>query len=303
MSLMSIDFVSTLSSQQRAQIMQLCTAAEAVDPVRPLNEAAMLGLAEPAGQHALLQVGTELAGYGFFDRRDAQLFVAPEFRGHGHGSQLAAAMQARWRPAGWWSFGTLPAAARLADKLDLQPVRRLAKMDCELDDVKQSPAPQLPAGYELVSYQDDDLDALVEVNAAAFKDHPEQGRMTASDAQRRMSQAWFQAKDLLLAKTADGEFAAFHWTKLEAEVGEIYVIAVAPKFARHGLGRALLNAGLHHLQRRGARRVELYVEQNNAPVVRLYQTAGFEITNLDTNYAPISGSNDQPRPSNDELIR
>lgn len=293
---MTIDFGSELSETQRTAVQALCAQATHADQVRPLNEAALLAVdGSSAAEHGLLSAEYQpnLLGYAQFDGRDVQLLIAPAYRGQGLGRELAHAVQRRWQPQGWWSFGTLAPAARLAERLELRAVRELAKMTMTLTEVP--PMPDFGADFELTTFTEEDLAALVAVNARAFATHPEQGQMDVADARRRMAQDWFEPSDLLLLRTNDGQLAGFHWTKLEADIGEVYVIAVDPDFAGQGLGRQLLNAGLRHLQQRDARVVELYVEKNNTQVVRLYQTSGFQITNLDTNYAPMSY--DQPRQS------
>ena len=89
--------------------------------------------------------------------------------------------------------------------------------------------------------------AWVEVNAAAFADHPEQGRMTVDDLQQRSEQPWFDPLGFFLAER-DGELLGFHWTKVHADddgaarsMGEVYVVGVRPD----GAG-ARARQGAHH---------------------------------------------------------
>jgi mycothiol synthase len=72
----------------------------------------------------------------------------------------------------------------------------------------------------------------------------------------------------------------YNWLKIEPDAeppaaGEIYVIGVAPEASAHGLGRALMTAGLARLRERGCHAAELYVEGDNAPAVHLYRALGF----------------------------
>jgi mycothiol synthase len=62
-------------------------------------------------------------------------------------------------------------------------------------------------------------------------------------------------------------------------LGEIYVIAVHPRFSGKGLGRALTIAGLTHLQRAGISTGMLHVDADNERAVNLYKSLGFTITN------------------------
>ncbi|MBO1031770.1 GNAT family N-acetyltransferase, partial [Tessaracoccus sp. SD287] len=131
-----------------------------------------------------------------------------------------------------------------------------------------------------------DIDDLVEVNALAFADHPEQGRMSRQDVLDKMAEDWFDAEGLFLARDADGRLLGYHWTKIEGDVGEVYVIGVHPFEHGRGLGRYLLAIGLHHLSAaRGARVIDLYVEAANERVVTMYENAGFVEVQRDTRWA------------------
>jgi mycothiol synthase len=124
------------------------------------------------------------------------------------------------------------------------------------------------------------------VNAAAFAQHPEQGALTAEDLRSRMAQDWFNPEDLLLAIDQAGAIVGFHWMKITGSQGEVYVLGVAPEHSHQGIGRALLAAGILHMQRRGVRQAELYVEASQSRVVRMYQKNGFTVRRTDMAYAP-----------------
>ncbi len=129
-----------------------------------------------------------------------------------------------------------------------------------------------------------DEHAWLAANAAAFAEHPEQGRMTLADLRARESEPWFDPGGLLLAER-DGTLVGFVWTKLVGPVGEIYAVGVVPRAQGAGLGRALTLAGLDHLRRHGAHRAELFTDADNAPAVHLYETIGFVVDRTDTQYA------------------
>jgi len=74
----------------------------------------------------------------------------------------------------------------------------------------------------------------------------------------------------------------FHWTKVhppgdvgDEPVGEVYVLGIAPEGQGLGLGRGLTDLGLAHLRSRGLRQVLLYVDEDNAAAVHLYESRGF----------------------------
>jgi mycothiol synthase len=84
--------------------------------------------------------------------------------------------------------------------------------------------------------------------------------------------------------------AGFHWTKVHAPadaspaIGEVYVVGVDPGEQGTGLGRALTLAGLHYLQERGLAEAMLYVDEDNAPAIRLYEALGFTRRRTDAMY-------------------
>jgi len=126
-----------------------------------------------------------------------------------------------------------------------------------------------------------DEQSWLEVNNAAFSWHGEQGDWDFATLQARMSEPWFDPAGFLLHER-DGRLAAFCWTKVhEANVGEIYVIAVHPDFHGHGLGRAMTIAGLRHLADTGSIAAMLYVEADNTSAVRLYESLGFQTAHTD----------------------
>jgi len=55
-------------------------------------------------------------------------------------------------------------------------------------------------------------------------------------------------------------------------------LTVDPDYRGLGYGRALLAAGLRHLQQRGARSISLGVDGGNATPLQLYRSASFEVT-------------------------
>lgn len=135
----------------------------------------------------------------------------------------------------------------------------------------------LPACHRLRRYRPDrDDEAVVEVLAAAFAGTPDAGWDRDRLAERR-SYGWFDADDLLLAEDPAGQVGGVHWTKRRGGgVGEVYVLATRPDVQGSGLGRALLRAGLHHLQDGGCGQVILWVDEANHRAVSLYHTEMFE---------------------------
>lgn len=226
-----------------------------------------------------------------------ELVVDPGHRRGGIGTALAAAL-AGGVPGTTlraWAHGGHPAAAALAARHGLEPVRELHRLLRPLQGAADLPLPEtMPAGFRLRAFEPGrDEQEWLRVNAAAFAQHPEQGRMTLEDLRQREAEPWFDPAGFLLAVREDdpGTVAGFHWTKVHPggdgrdPLGEVYAVGIAPGHQGTGLGRALTAAGVNHLARQGLAEVMLYVDGDNAAALRLYETLGFRPWHLDVMYA------------------
>ena len=274
------------SSQDRVALLDLIARIEEADGVRPVNESAELIInGYRDGEVVLEPAGGAPVAFGIADPREETIMlgVDPLHRRQGHGSNILRKLLQSQPQSSVWSFGSLPSAQELASSMGLKPVRRLLEMG---RDLKDEPAPIVPDGYRITAFEDRDAEPVVAVNAVAFAHHPEQGKLTVAEFVDLTKQPWFTADGLLVARRGD-EVAGFHWTKRhDEETGEVYVLAVDPAHSGGGLGRALLESGLAHLEQIGCTKVILYVEADQERVVRLYQSANFETINVDTNYRP-----------------
>lgn len=225
-----------------------------------------------------------------------ELVVGPGRRGAGVGAALADAVAAG--TAGTvraWAHGGHPAAAALAARHGLAPVRDLHRLLRPLRGATDLPLPEtMPPGLRLRAFEPGrDEPEWLRVNAAAFAGHPEQGRMSLEDLRQREAEPWFDPAGFLLAVREDepGTVAGFHWTKVHAgdaergPLGEVYAVGVAPEHQGTGLGRALTAAGVNHLAGQGLDEVMLYVDGDNAAALRLYEGLGFRPWHLDVMYA------------------
>ena len=259
-----------------AEVRRTCAEHDGADP---LDEAAHLRLKHDG----LDGIGAWVTADGFALRRagEVDLAVAPAARENGLGGRLAELACTEPGELGAWSHGDHPAAARLAERLGFTRERELWVM--RRRSVVALPSAEPPPGVHIRDYGERDAAALLEVNAAAFADHPEQGAMDEAGLAERMAEPWFDPAGLLLAVDDDGELLGFHWTKHhDAATGEVYVIGVSPAAQGRGLGRLLTLAGLHHLAARGVEEVLLYVESDNIAARRLYDGLGFTHADADT---------------------
>lgn len=232
---------------------------------------------------------------------ELELVVALEERGRGRGSALVAqvlgsdggADRAAGPAAGptptarlAWAHGDHPAARALATRLGWTAVRTLLQLRAPI--ASTAPDPGVPSGYTLSAFRagdpGDEADWLA-LNAAAFAQHPEQGRMTLDDLRAREADAWFSGDDLLLLRDASGRLAGSCWLKVEDGIGEFYAVAVRPDLQGQRLGGVLMRAGTARLTGRGLTAAALYVEGDNAPALALYRRSGFTQHAIDVQYA------------------
>lgn len=256
--------------------------AAAADGVQPLSEHARLGLGNPTWTH-LRAVPTDgaLAGYAQLDADGTgELVVHPAHRQRGHGRALLGAL-ADAGAERIWAHGDHPDAAALAESASWRRERALWQLARPLTD--PVPDARLPDGVSVRTFRPgEDDEPWLALNAAAFADHPEQGRWTSTDLAQRMGEPWFDADGFFVAFRGD-RMVGFHWTKIEDQ-GEVYVLGVHPDEQSSGLGRALTLVGLQHLRRSGVADVTLYVEADNAAAVRLYTSLGFARIAVDVQY-------------------
>ena len=172
----------------------------------------------------------------------------------------------------WWVFEPTPTYTGLAADIGLSPGRTLLQLRVQL------PLTQSTEIETCAFRVGKDEAQWLEVNNRAFADHPEQGHWSNETLASRFATEWFNPEGLLLHHEHD-QLAGFCWTKLHTDttprLGEIYVVAVDPSFARRGLGRALTIAGLQHLSTEGAPVGMLYVAADNIAALSLYRSLGF----------------------------
>ncbi len=285
------DWHGPLGSEVRAVV----EAATRADGAAPLDEAALLRLRHHGtADSSLLVTGEPVAGFAWLHDGAVDIAVHPDSRRQGLGRALLEAVLAHADDAESltvWSHGHHPAAPALAHVGGFDRVRDLWVMRLPLTDPSSLPELSEPVegGAAIRTFRPGrDEEAFLALNAEAFADHPEQGRMTRADLDKRMAEAWFDPAGFFVAEDPagpEGNLVGFHWTKVhpdDPERGEVYVVGVSPRAQGSGLGRRLTLAGLHHLASLGLREVVLYVEADNAPALAVYSRLGFRHDAADT---------------------
>ncbi|MGH3255905.1 MAG: mycothiol synthase [Streptosporangiaceae bacterium] len=299
-----------MTEAEVTEVLALAGAAAARDGVAPLSEHVLLHLRYEGqddgpgpGTDLLVSRDGRIAGYAYLDPpaldrpaqrpdRSGELVVHPDYRRHGLGLELVRALAAAadGDPIRCWAHGDLPAAAMLARAAGFERFRALWQMRRPLDNPLDEPA--FPRGTTLRTFRPgQDEDEWLGLNARAFAKHPEQGAWTRHDLELREREPWFDPAGFLIADR-HGTMAGFHWTKVHGpadapgSIGEVYVVGVDPGEQGTGLGRALTLAGLLYLRDRGLAEVTLYVGEDNAPAIKLYEGLGFTRSATDAMYRP-----------------
>ncbi|OAH13319.1 mycothiol synthase [Streptomyces jeddahensis] len=292
-----IETHSELTPDQAEAVLELITEAARVDGQQAVSEQGRLQLRggpREGVRHLLLFLEDDLVGYAQLEDTDpieapaAELVVHPAHRGHGHGRALGTALLAEsGKRLRIWAHGGHSAARHLSQVLGLTLFRELRQMRRPLADLRL-PEPVLPEGVRVRTFVPGEDDAAwLAVNAAAFAHHPEQGSLTQRDLDDRKAEPWFDPEGFFLAEREDdGRLVGFHWTKVhgEEQLGEVYVLGVAPEAQGTGLGRALTTIGLNHLAASGLPTAMLYVDADNKAALRVYERLGFVTHEVDLMY-------------------
>lgn len=265
----------------------LIAAATAADGQPPFSDQSLVDLS--AGRRHLLTVGDDMMGAALIapgaDSTEAELVVHPDARRRGFGERLLRDVIAEADGTLLvWAHGDHPAARVLAERYRFEPVRELLQLRSSVPELVEGCASTSSANGVVRPFRPGVDDAAwLALNAQAFADHAEQGKLTQRDLAARTAESWFDPDDFLLLW--DGEqLIGFCWLKVDGALGEFYAVGVHPGRQGEGIGRTLVEAGLTRLAERGIRESNLYVEADNKPAVRLYRSYGFANYTIDVQY-------------------
>jgi mycothiol synthase len=266
----STALVPVLDAPTRAEVQSLADAIEATDGEPPLSDQALTQLATSDVVHVLAHADDRLVGYAQLDGTSLELAGDAAAV-----TELLDTVEARGdADLRVWSHGRRSPVGAVLQARGYTRVRVLHQLRRSLSE----PLPEiaLTDGVIVRTFVPGrDEQAWLRVNAAAFAAHAEQGRWTLADLQAREAELWFDPAGFFLAER-DGQLLGFHWTKVHADgTGEVYVLGVDPSAQGLKLGPALLVRGLAHLTGRGCGQALLYVDDDNAAAMRLYERLQF----------------------------
>lgn len=264
----------------------------------------------PLSEHKLATLGGErnLAGVWSDDDGICLVAVAAFHRGDGHwaveaalapnrrtanGERVAVERSVDLIPAGEphsvWAFR--PGQADAARRIGYEPVRAVLRMSGPMPAAAVVTVP----GISIEPMRGGEIAAHVGINNRAFTHHREQGSMTEVDFRALMAHRWFDPGGVHVARSGE-RAVGFCVTKHEPHsIGEVYLLAVDPAFAGLGIGRALLEAGLHQLADQGAATAQAWVDAVNLSAVGLYEAVGLAEDFRTTEFVPPTASSARGR--------
>ena len=141
------------------------------------------------------------------------------------------------------------------------------------------PPPELPPGFGLRPFRmGRDEEALTRLQNAAFGESWGFCPNTVEEIEARINFKICEPEGVVFVTHGEG-LAGYNWTFRTMEpttsTGWIGMTGVHPDYRGYGLGRPVVLAGMEYLAAKGARTVDLEVDEQNAPAVEIYLSIGF----------------------------
>jgi len=224
---------------------------------------------------------------GYVSPGHENLTVHPQFRQRGHGRRLFAAGLDLAAKAGWDVIRLYVPESGAGQAFATAMGMTYRSSMWRLDLAPETAVPDPVFSNEVVARTLGDwlpLKALVDLLNDSFADHPGPVSWTLAEIQYAHSRPDFDPSSTTLVVPANrpGEPIGFVRTGLEplddgaAFAGEVRLVGVLQPWRGRGLGRELLRWGVAQLRARGAGRIKLSVEAENALALGLYRRTGFE---------------------------
>jgi len=151
-------------------------------------------------------------------------------------------------------------------------------MRCSLE--RELPQPILPKGYTLRPVEETNAVSRAAAQHAAFQSSTPWQDYLQKYSHFMASLGYPTGCDWAVI-APDGCVAAFCivWSDAVSRIGQIEPVGTHPDFQRKGLGRAVMSAGMRHLQSLGMRSVRICVLADNPTAFKLYESVGFRTVN------------------------
>ncbi|NTV36028.1 MAG: GNAT family N-acetyltransferase [Anaerolineaceae bacterium] len=151
-------------------------------------------------------------------------------------------------------------------------------MRCSLE--HELPQPILPEGYVVRTVEESSVVSRAAAQHAAFQSGTPMQDYLQTYHHFMASPGYPTGCDWVVM-TPDGCAAAFciAWPDSASRIGQIEPVGAHPDYQRKGLGKAVILAGMRHLQSLGMRSVRICVLSDNPAAIKLYEGVGFRMVN------------------------
>ena len=177
--------------------------------------------------------------------------------------------------------------ARILERRGYRYWRSSYTMQVELGE-EPPDASDLPPGFELRDYSDDDDERLRAALNDAFAQDPFHTELTRGRFREfYLRQRGFDPRLWQLAWDGDelaGFVLAFPERNGDQHLGSIDTLGVRPPWRRRGVGEALLRHAFRLLHARGLRRIALGVDAENPAALQLYGRVGMRVLRQGDNW-------------------
>jgi mycothiol synthase len=145
-------------------------------------------------------------------------------------------------------------------------------------DATSKTAIALPPGTSLRMASQTDVAAVTTLQNAAFEGSWGFSPNTPAEITYRVFTLPVVPPDGVVLLEADGRLVGYCWTEREegGSPGIISMVGVPPDKQGKGFGLAITAAGIDHLVEVGATPIEITVDAENAPAIRVYEGLGFQ---------------------------
>jgi ribosomal protein S18 acetylase RimI-like enzyme len=124
----------------------------------------------------------------------------------------------------------------------------------------------------------EDAPAITELQNAAFTGSWGYAPNTPDEIEYRIFDLPLPGPDPVLLLEQEGGILAYCWDHREGNgPGFVGMVGVHPSQQGQGLGRIVTAAGVNYWVERGVLPVDITVDSENTPAVRLYESLGFEL--------------------------
>ncbi len=215
-----------------------------------------------------------------------EIYVHPKVRLRGVGRRLVEGVCERASALGAQRVHVIvdeknSGGREFLDKLGFEPVRRYLVLGLkEGRHGEEKPGPDF-GGLTVGHFENGDEQPLADIQNLSFEGSWGFCPNTADEVGFYLAMTMTSIQDVLALRDGE-EVIGYLWPQFLAgnkegakSYGWIHMVGVRPDYRGRGLGRNLLEAGLQGFREKGAKGVELTVDEENRGAVTLYSHLGF----------------------------